>query len=215
MPTNISLSFDDGHELDFKVAEVLRHYGLTATFYWSMYNQKYQVMSQEKMLQFVAKYPEMEIAQHSLTHQILTRITMEQCIEEIEKGKQWHFNMFGKDPEMFAYIRGYYTPLIAKMVREFGYIGARTIKSEKKLPDELKTFEMDGSLHLYHGEVLDRGGVKTWPNVRSYFLHSWEVEKYNDWRMLEVFLSTLKPTEVKTNGEICRNSILNNGIVDL
>jgi len=181
----ITISIDDGSELDWRVAGLLRLYGLKATFYWSPYNPKHEVMPEVAMREFIKAYPEMEIGQHTYNHQILTEITEWQ--KEIDYGYDWHVRAFNKRPKMFCYPRGYTSKEIVKYLKT-KYIGARCVTAMS----EFKEYGI-GTTHLYNGEWVNRGG----PN--HYFIHSWEIDKFNDWNKFEDKLKTIK--ESVTNSE--------------
>ncbi|KKN71706.1 hypothetical protein LCGC14_0417720 [marine sediment metagenome] len=164
----ITISVDDGHPNDFLVAELLRKHGLVATFYWSAKNPKHEVMMEGEMKTFVKHFPQMEIGQHTYSHRLLTRLTEISWMQEISQGLEWHERLFGTRPKSFCYPRGYYTPEIADFLFAKKYRCARSVINLRKLPKNMRLFEMDGGYHVFNDELRPSGDNK------SYWLHSWE-----------------------------------------
>lgn len=180
----MTISVDDGHPLDQKMAEILRKHGHRATFYWSKTNPKYEVMDETVMLRFVEEYPEMEISQHTYSHQLLTKISRKEWEWEIVAGKMWHHMLFDVTPVGFAYPRGYLSPEIAQFLDEEGYRYARTVTCHNQLPESVKHFEIGGGYHFSHPEADYQNKDKAWG-------HSWELEKYGLWERFEDWLQTI------------------------
>lgn len=174
----ITISVDDGHPLDWKTAELLEKYNLSATFYWSKSNPKHRVMSEEEMLAFRDRFPQMEIGQHTYSHPLLTQVP--NWKEEIDQGKEWHEQLFGETPRIFCPPRGYQNDEIVEYLKELGYVGSRLVQEKRR-----DAFNF-GTTHLYNGQWVNRG------NTDSLFFHSWEVDKFNDWDILEETLKKLK-----------------------
>jgi len=202
----VTLSFDDGHELDFKLAMILRTYKVPATFYWSMDNPKHPVMPEDYMKTFIKDYPEMDIQCHGYEHLLLTKVNPREAREEIENAWWWYTDSFGKKPLGYCYPRGYMSRQIANMIKDVGFKYARTIKYQNMLAENMRMYELDGANHLYDGMIVKRS-ERTLPNVESYFGHSWEIEENDDWDLLRNELWTLKNNGsiFMTNSEIITN----------
>lgn len=138
-------SWDDGYALDMKVAELLSKYGCTGTFYVSPKDQHMQnLMTQDQMRSITERH---EIGAHSMNHPWLTRVSIEDAQKEITESKRWVEEMAAKPCVMFCYPYGDFNPAIASMVRDAGYIGARTTRGLQFASSD--PFALDVSLQLY------------------------------------------------------------------
>jgi len=183
-----TFSIDDGHPLDWKVAELLRRYGHRGTFYWSRYNPDHEVMDDEQMRAFIHEFPEHEIGQHSYHHIPLTNMTLEEAETELREGWNWHKEMTGQEPRMFCYPKGFYHREHVKMLKDMGYVGARAVERDMKWPG-YEAYEQEAGAQLYperYHEALTRKHTNIWG-------HSWEIERYGLWEALEDILKHRKP----------------------
>jgi hypothetical protein len=122
--TFITTSWDDGHPLDLRVAELLSKYGLHGTFYIPM--------SAENETMPVALIRELslgfEIGAHTLHHTILTKATEQKAWQEIAGSKSWLEGNTGLPCPMFCPPKGKYTNRHLEMVRTAGYLGVRNVE---------------------------------------------------------------------------------------
>src|SRR4051812_25850888 len=90
-------SWDDGHPLDFRIAELLARYGLRGTFYIPRHIGS-GVMSEAQMRQLSESF---EIGAHTLNHVFLTTTDDGTASTEIKNSKIWVEQVTGKSCTMF------------------------------------------------------------------------------------------------------------------
>lgn len=120
--TYITTSWDDGHPLDFRVAELLAKYGLNGTFYVPKCAER-ETMTTAQVRELGLNF---ELGAHTLHHVVLTRAVDEQAQREIANSKSWIENSGGRLCLMFAPPRGRYSNRHLKMMRDAGYVGMRS-----------------------------------------------------------------------------------------
>jgi len=120
----ITTSWDDGHPLDLRLAELLRKYGLPATFYVPLDN-KLPVLTASQVRELSAEF---EIGAHTVHHCDLltapdhvTRSEITDCKNELEQ-------ICGRPCTAFCFPKGHFRRNHLKNVREAGYRTARTVE---------------------------------------------------------------------------------------
>jgi hypothetical protein len=119
-----TISIDDGHPLDLKIAELLKRYDIPATFYIPHKNSEGHPVLQTSAICELAKY--FEIGSHTLDHKALTHLTDKQAWEQITQGKQELEDRIGYAIQGFSYPLGEQNPVHRKMVQTAGFHYART-----------------------------------------------------------------------------------------
>jgi len=119
----LTISVDDGHPTDLKSTELLNRYGVKATFYIPTRNSEREVMN-EGQIREVARI--FDVGSHTLNHRPLKHVSHEEARAEIENGKKWLEDVTGKESVAFCYPKGKFNPVTLKLVREAGFLGART-----------------------------------------------------------------------------------------
>lgn len=137
----LSLSIDDGHPADLRMADLLMRHGLRATFYIPLHNcEGPPVLSPSAIRQLAHHF---EIGSHTLEHRFLTRLNVLDALTQIQEGKAALEDLLGKKVEGFCYPGGKYRPVHIKMVQSAGFSYARTTKnlflSASENPYELPT----------------------------------------------------------------------------
>jgi peptidoglycan/xylan/chitin deacetylase (PgdA/CDA1 family) len=226
----VTTSWDDGDTLDVKLSRLLTKYGLKGTFYIGQSHKRIDPLRREDV-QEIAK--EHEIGAHTLNHVHLTRVPLPEAKAQIEDSKAWTEEVLGREVDMFSYPYGEYNREVEEIVRNCGFIGARTC--DYAAPDAvtdpfrwgvtlgasnrsplitLKTWLksrisirslLDWRIRseLLFDLALDKGGV--W----HLWGHSWEIDKDADWDKLERVLAYVgNRTDVlyATNAEALRRS---------
>src|SRR3977135_1628244 len=92
-------SWDDGHPLDLRVAELLAAHGVRGTFYVPMRAER-ETMSAAQTRRLGALF---EIGAHTLNHVILTRTTDQQAWQEIAGSKAWVEDLNGGPCRLFLH----------------------------------------------------------------------------------------------------------------
>jgi peptidoglycan/xylan/chitin deacetylase (PgdA/CDA1 family) len=99
----ITTSWDDGHPLDFKVAELLSKYDLKGTFYIPQNNPEHRILDKKGIKTLSQIY---EIGGHTLNHVNLLDVDLVRGENEIRGCKLWLEDALGKQIKAFCYPRG-------------------------------------------------------------------------------------------------------------
>jgi hypothetical protein len=211
----ITTSWDDGHRLDLRVAELLTKYALRGTFYVPMTAPK-GVMTTAQIRELSTGF---EIGAHTLNHAILTRATEQQAWDEIAGSKPWVENNTGTECAMFCPPAGRFSTRHVEMIQRAGYLGLRSVEL---LSLDLPRWKsgillLPTTVQAYpHAPVaLARNGIKRmafrnlwrfahrssfeWPKLALSLLqetlsyggvfhlwgHSWELEETGQWERLD------------------------------
>ena len=187
-------SWDDGSLFDFRIANLLHRYNFPGIFFIPNITE----LSDDQ----IEHLDDMgfTIGGHTVNHPPdLKLLEGQQLKDEIVLNKKYLEDVIGKEIKWFCYPKGRYNDETIKELVEAGYKYARTTVSgstkEIENPYRIKT-----SVHVYPqnnvygkpdweeqakkllNEVIKRGGVfHLWG-------HSWEVDKFNQWKQLESFL---------------------------
>lgn len=138
-------SWDDGHILDLRVAEMLARFDMRGTFYVNQYRGDTDSLAPNRIQELSQRF---EIGAHTLTHPDLTKLGDQTLKEEIEGSKKYLENLLGKEIQMFCYPKGLYSERVIRAVKDAGFIGARTTKPYTFiLPNE--PFLMGVTMHAY------------------------------------------------------------------
>jgi len=120
----ITTSWDDGHPLDLRVAELLARHGLPGTFYVPRVAE-HGTMALDQMRELGRDF---EIGAHTLDHVILTRAAEQQAWEQIAGSKSWIEDSTGLACLMFCPPQGKYSGRHLEMARRAGYLGLRSVE---------------------------------------------------------------------------------------
>ncbi len=122
-----SLSVDDGHPLDMRMADLLRKRGMTATFHVPVRNSEGPPVLSVPQLRDLAQ--DFEIGSHTLEHRYLARLEMHEALRQISEGKRVLQDRLGKSVQGFCYPGGKYRAIHCGMVQAAGFRYARTTQS--------------------------------------------------------------------------------------
>lgn len=215
----VTTSWDDGHPLDSRIAELLAKYGLKGTFYIPVKNDEHEVMDERGVLDISSRF---EIGGHTENHVDLTSISAADAYKEIEGGKKMVEDILGRELKVFAYPRGRYNKNIKELVKRAGFSGARSASwFHGGYPEDL--YCIHPTLHVYpHSSLVHIGHLLKELNIkvlRDYLFfdrgvadlksltarwfdrimseggilhiwgHSWEIEEFRLWMELEEIIS--------------------------
>ncbi len=220
----ITTSWDDGHPLDFRLAELLRKYNLPATFYIPKRNAEHEVMLPRQVTELSKQF---EIGGHTISHIRLHTTDAQILKNEIGGCYSWLSDLLGYAPESFCFPGGVFHRKAIRVVYEAGYKTARTtellsikiINNNNIAPTTLQAYEH--SIFTYAKHLAKRG---RWTNLvqwlSSYSLyklpaltesylnridknggcfhlwgHSWEIEEFGLWGKLEQLFRILSDRE--------------------
>ncbi|MDA0376705.1 MAG: polysaccharide deacetylase family protein [bacterium] len=117
-------SWDDGYKLDLRLADLLDQYGCKGTFYVCPRKQhELEMMTSAEIANLRERH---EIGAHTLRHPKLTEVSAVEAKAEIEESKAWVEQVTGASCKMFCYPYGFVNAEVEQIVRDAGFIGART-----------------------------------------------------------------------------------------
>ena len=120
----MTTSWDDGHPLDYRLAEMLTKHGLTGTFYIPRHAENITMtVSQVRELSRC-----FEIGAHTMRHTFLDGVTELTAEREITESKGWVEDITGKQCTMFCPPGGKFDHRHIRMVKAAGYTGLRSVE---------------------------------------------------------------------------------------
>ena len=207
----ITTSWDDVTDLDLKLCNLLDTYKLKGSFYviGKLIGKK---ISEDQLRQISENH---EIGAHTMRHATLTRISNEEARREIAESKRILEKCIHKEVTSFAYPKGKYSKNHVKMVKDAGFVCARTIEPFY-FKAEGNPYEIPVSLWAFPHKFSDLSAIrrlisnfpivavnplliKNWHElgkevfnvlierggVFHVFGHAWQVNNIKAWRKLE------------------------------
>ena len=141
----VTTSWDDGHVLNFKIAELLRKYKLKGTFYVS---KNYSPEDNLDNSGIIALSENNEIGAHTINHPHLSKIPLAEAKWEIDESKKWLEDLLNVSIGMFCYPFGSYDNKIVELVKQAGFKGARTV-GKLSIDKPNNFYEMDTTIQVY------------------------------------------------------------------
>ncbi len=216
----ITTSWDDGHVLDFRLAELLNKHNLPGTFYIPKHNTEHEVMLPEQVAELAQSF---EIGGHTINHIRLYSKDEKVLKNEIEGCHKWLSDLLGYAPQSFCFPGGVFHQQAADAVFKTGFTIARTTEllsiqsfNENNLtPTTLQMFEHNAFTYARH--LVKR---RRWANLMQWlgnhslhklgaltesylnrveknggcfqlWGHSWEIEEFGLWEKLEELFRTI------------------------
>lgn len=217
----ITTSWDDGHALDLRLAELLDKYGIKGTFYVPINNAEHTVMLPSELDVIAGKF---EIGGHTVNHIYLNTLGEDDARYEVAECKTMLQDRLGRTVDAFCYPGGKYSQRDIRLVSKAGFLFGRTTRllhTSTSIQPQL----MDTSMQAYHhssvtltkhclkaGFVLPivqqlffYKGNKNFPLLAEVLMnkiqsnggvfhlwgHSWEIEEFGLWNDLELLLKAL------------------------
>jgi peptidoglycan/xylan/chitin deacetylase (PgdA/CDA1 family) len=206
----LSISIDDGHPLDLKVATILLRKQIPAIFYIPIKNIEGHPVLTKKQIKSLSN--NFEVGCHGFNHIDLTKVPLSIAKREIKTSKQELENLLGKQITAFAPPKGKYNRAIVKFARSLGFKDLRSARIISfKTPDKTK-YVWHPNLHIYphnkftdiahllkHGDFYSlyrrvknintshiefTGNLINDKNEVHFWLHSLEIDKNNLWGVL-------------------------------
>jgi peptidoglycan/xylan/chitin deacetylase (PgdA/CDA1 family) len=151
-------SWDDGHPLDLRLAELLHRHGFAGTFYIPLRNEFFglPVLESSQIRELAALA---EVASHTHDHLYLTTLDDSAAKKQIQDGKTALEQILGQPVAGFSYPGGKFTRAHQAMVKGLGFQYARTTVN-------------------FHGDVAqDRYLMPTslqfYPHSRPVYVRNW------------------------------------------
>ena len=140
------MSVDDGHPLDMRMAELLAHHGLRATFYLPIENSEGLPVLEPAAMRALAQ--RFEIGSHTRSHRFLTTLDPAHAWRQISEGKQQLEDYIGEPVRGFCYPGGHYRRIHLLQARAAGFDYARTTQN-LRFDIGSRAFEMPTSAQFY------------------------------------------------------------------
>ncbi len=160
----VTVSVDDGHPLDLKVAALLARHGLRATFYLPVRNREGPPVLSGAQARALAEC--FEIGAHTLSHRFLAGLDAGTAWREIDEGKRALEDRLGRPVHGFCYPGGRYRRAHVRQVQAAGFRFARTTQNLCIAPGA-SVYEMATSAQFY-------------PHTRAVWLRNFVSQR--DWR---------------------------------
>lgn len=209
----VTTSWDDGHVLDLKLAELLLRYRVAGTFYISPEDREISIGDRLAKANIRDLSKNFEIGAHTMTHPLLSRVDDMVARREIAASKKTLEDILGSSVNSFCYPGGDYGLQHIRMVKDAGFLLARTTKRFSVAVGN-NLFELPTTLHCYRHwsdatpifreigishftrdylhwdelaiDMFDK--VRLSGGVFHLWGHSWELERNGDWDRLERLL---------------------------
>lgn len=226
----VTTSWDDGHVLDMRLAELLKKYGIKGTFYISPNNNEIPLNARLTSAQILELSKDFEIGAHTMSHRPLTSLSDAEALNEIKESKHFLEKLLGKPVTTFCYPSGFFSKKHEAMVANVSFTLARTVQL---YVTEIGSnpFELHTTSHAYRHwshlfPILRMVGFKKFLNcylnwdalaiemfdkaftkgsVFHLWGHSWEIDRNSDWERLERVLQHIahkRGVAYLTNGEL-------------
>ena len=217
----VTTSWDDGHPLDLKLAEMLGKYDIPATFYIPIERAKRGCMNPDEIREIGESF---DIGGHTYHHVKLPRVSIEEAEKEIVERKNRLEEITGRELLSFCYPYGRFNDRVISIVKGAGFIGARTMNSlTRRIRDPfrmgttvcaanwwfapyIKHSMTSRDLRLFGFMLRSNLFFKGWDRIALETLdfvvknggvwhlwgHSWEIDSNNDWGRLEEVLREIR-----------------------
>ena len=120
----ITTSWDDGHILDFRLADLLERYGLDGTFYIPR-QASTRVMDESAIRSLSQRF---EIGGHTMNHVFLDTAPHDVARREISECKTWIEQLTGKPCPMFCPPGGKFFANHLQMIESAGFQASRSVE---------------------------------------------------------------------------------------
>jgi len=215
MSSYVTISVDDGHPTDLRMAQLLDKYGLKATFYIPANNPEREVIAEKEVRELSCRF---EIGGHTISHLSLTTMNEQRAWSEIDGCKKWLEDLLSSAVPSFCYPQGKFNKQSERLVAKAGFAGARTcLFNLSDFPNNpflwgVSTHAYSHPAHIQVRHALLEGNfrgawnyttrykrVTNWAShfllsldhvqkqggIAHLFLHSWEIDQLNDWEEVE------------------------------
>lgn len=178
-PTLFTTSWDDGHALDFRIADLLEKYGVAGTFYIPRTAPR-GVMNTNQIRELSRRF---EIGAHTLDHVYLNRVSDAVAVEQLSGSRQWIEEVTGTNCRVFCFPGGTYRTRQLPLVRAAGFLAARTVEllSIRPPAPAKSVFLMPTTIQAFpHGvSAYVKNAIRRARNI--FALHAWDLLQARDW----------------------------------
>jgi peptidoglycan/xylan/chitin deacetylase (PgdA/CDA1 family) len=161
----VTLSLDDGYQLDSEVAKLLLKYKLKATFYVLPPSIRPDTLG-ESEIRYLSRC--FEIGAHTVNHVNLPTVTAKQARSEIMNSRRILEEIIGSRVPMFCYPNGEYNRDTIAMVRDVGFIGAR-IATQLRVENPIDPYRFATTLHIFPPMRVKKFALKWLAHMMQHF----------------------------------------------
>ena len=190
----MTFSYDDGVPADRRLIELMKKYGIKATFNVNTIHYKNGGEPENRLkkseLKAIADDPQFEIACHGHTHPHYTFLPQAAITNDIITNRKEIEAITDKIVRGFAYPYGPYNALSEEAIKAADIVYARTTKSTNAfdLPENWlewhPTCHHENALDLYDKfEAVNRAVSE--PRVMYVWGHAYEFDNNNNWELIE------------------------------
>jgi len=212
-------SWDDGHALDLRLADLLVEHGGKGTFYVPVKFEERLDVSDLRRLRNLG----MEVGAHTVNHVDLTAAA--DPFGELVNGKNYLEDVLGEEITAFAYPYGRFDSRVSRLAQKAGYRLARTTMAFStqrsfdpyKMPTSFQFVAHKRAIHARHAlREWNWNGLLTWcgrwrcetslrrlaqltiENARRsdgivhIWGHSWEIDSHRLWQELKALLQEVQ-----------------------
>lgn len=167
--TIVTTSWDDGHPLDVRLADLLCKYGISGTFYVPLKYKRHDTIKNKEICHI--RNIGMEVGSHTLTHSVLTKLPSQRVFEELIESKKSLENILGETVLSLCYPKGKFNSMLRSYVIKAGYKLARTTASFRIeenfdpfcMPVTLQFFQHSWITQIRHAlKDKNLAGIKNW-----------------------------------------------------
>lgn len=204
----VEFSFDDGYKLDLKIARLLEKYGFRGTFYIPYTNRGYRGKGGLTNSEVVRLSKNHDIGFHTYSHPVDMKLIGDDdhLRHEITAGKNLLEGWIGRPIKSFCYPRGKYNTHVTDLVKEAGFIEARTVDVGKITLAGEDMWRKPTTVHI-HPLRREYGDLKWWAFAAMKLVAAWdlkdlgyfhlwghanELEEYDTWEEFENVLAMIK-----------------------
>jgi len=226
----VTTSWDDGTVSDMKLSALMENLSIKGTFYVSCRHHYLERPLTFDEIRELGRNN--EIGAHTISHPRLDRLSIDEATAEIVKSRQYLQECLGRQIDMFCYPYGKYNDDVVEVVRNCGFIGARTCEpavSEARNDPfrwRITLHASNGSplttLRIWRANGLSFASIADWEQrakelfdhaihtggVYHLWGHSSEIEKRQEWdKLSRVFEHISKRPHVRylSNGGCLRS----------
>jgi peptidoglycan/xylan/chitin deacetylase (PgdA/CDA1 family) len=126
-PLTVTTSWDDGHALDLRTAELLCKFGLKGTFYVTFNHPGRPEITPGQIRELAALG--MEIGSHTLSHRLLIQVPPGEVFRELNESKRRLEDIVGQPVRAISYPLGYTNAAVLQAWKQAGYTLGRTTEA--------------------------------------------------------------------------------------
>ena len=168
----VTTSWDDGHPLDIRLADLLCKYGLRGTFYVPLKYKRHDIIKNQEICHI--RNIGMEVGSHTLTHPVLTKLSQQLVLKELIESKKLLEDILGEPVSSFCYTKGRFNRKVRSKVIEAGYTLARTTVSFRTeinfnpfyMPVSFQFYPHTTAMHVKHTlKYANLKGIMNWIKI--------------------------------------------------